>query len=107
MNIPLNVGKPSIRASENNPPSGRQQALEWRPIVDEGNRLSFSGTSFNATRTALSGVFGPFPIRLKKEHLPSLHAMMAVAKANGDGHKPYEQLAAALNRWGDLEIGEL
>jgi len=108
MNIPINAGKQAIRASDTKPPSGQQQVIEWKPIVDQGNRLSFQGTSFKSTRAALVATFGQFPLRLNnRDHRMPLTAMLSVAKANGEGGAPYEQLVVALQKFGDLEVSEL
>lgn len=85
----------------------KQQAIEWCPIA-EGGRLSFAGTTYRATRNALFSVFGEYPIRLNKaKHLQTLQAMSHVAKEANDGAAPYNQLADALRKYGDLEVRDL
>lgn len=95
-----------IRANEGAKPNQKQYAIDCRP-VGEGHRLSFEGTNFTATRDALAGTFGKFPIRLDKSHKLMLAAMAEVAKANGKGQIPYTQIIDAIHRYGDIELNEL
>lgn len=76
-------------------------AMSWRPLTSP-RRVTFLGTSFPAVHRALADVFGEFPIRLTPEHRVTLRAMAAVA---GEGREPYDQIADALQKHGDVEVG--
>jgi len=84
------------------PKSPRQvDTLTYAPIAD-GHSLPFNGTSYMDVRSALFKTFGIFPIRLTKDD--HLDMMRAMANAAGEGSVPYEKLAAALERFGGIEI---
>jgi len=75
--------------------------MSWRPLTTP-RRVTFLGTSFAAVHRALGEVFGGFPIRLSREHIVAIRAMATVA---ADGREPYDQIAEALAKHGDVEVG--
>ncbi len=96
---PLRGGRPSIAVAT---PLAMQ--IEWAPMAS-GQRLPFNGTSYLAVREALTKTFGAFPIRLSRaDHLATMRGMAAVA---AEGAEPYAQLAAALDKFGELEIRDV
>lgn len=75
--------------------------MSWRPLTSP-RRVTFLGTSFPAVSRALTEAFGEFPLRLRPEHRATLKAMAAVAD---EGREPYDQIADALQKHGDVEVG--
>jgi len=64
--------------------------------------LSFLGTSLELTESALTKVFGPFPIQLNKfEHEQVLLGMAAAAAS---GATPYNQILDALRSHDEIEV---
>jgi hypothetical protein len=86
-------------ADETSKPDPTQ--MSWRPL-SQHRRVTFLGTSFPAVYRALGDVFGEFPLRLTRDHALTLRAMAAVA---GEGREPYDQIAEALVRFSDIEVG--
>ena len=80
----------------------RQKQIELAPISNP-EPITFLGTSYDDVSRALVEAFGDFPIRLRStpSHMLALTAMAAVA---GVGRSPYEEIKAALVRYGELEL---
>lgn len=70
--------------------------------VAKPQRISFLGTDMITVRKALEEVFGDFPVRVSKKDMNILAGMCAASAA---GRQPYEQLCAALEKHGELELG--
>ena len=77
-----------------------KDSILWAPISTPV-RVSFIGTDYQAVSRALQEAFGHFPIRLSKEHIPTLHGMVLGA---GDAGTPFKELREALKQFGNLEI---
>lgn len=82
---------------------GKYQMICWAP-VSEPTELTFSGTSYIDARRALSDAFGPFPIRLRPDHMTAITAMAAVA---GPQVKIYGLIKQALEKHGNLELTDI
>ena len=78
--------------------------IQWSPI-SAPSRLKFTGTSIEATRSALTKAFGDFPIRLNSGN--QLLVLKGMAAGAGDGSAPYDELILALTQFGTLEISEV
>lgn len=99
---------PTVRVTATEPMKFEGEAMvspptqmSWRPLTTP-RRVTFLGTSFAAVHRALADTFGGFPVRLSPEHVVTLRAMAAVA---GEGREPYDQIADALQKHGDVEVG--
>lgn len=99
------MSEPAIKGATVKPL--REPTLTWKPLGD-GSRLTFQNTSHDQVRAALFQAFGMFPIRLSKAKgdVVALQAMYCVANAMGKAGAPYEQLIAALNKYGDVEVSD-
>lgn len=97
----LQAGAPSVSVVQPEAPRPDPTQITVRPVALP-QRMSFLGTSFKTVSGALAEVFGSFPVRLTREHLSIVHGMAAVA---GEGRGPYDQIAAALDKHGDVELG--
>lgn len=85
---------PSVSAN------AKEQIIEWCPISSP-SLLPFTGTSFGDVHRALAKAFGDFPIRLTREHLPTLKGMECAA---GDGAVPYRMLYTAVDKFNEIEV---
>ena len=86
------AGKPSIAVG--------YSEIRWAP-VSQSVRVSFAGTDYQTVCSALQNTFSRFPIRLSKDHMQILKAM---GHAAGQGGTPYNKIADALEKFGELEL---
>ena len=89
--------------SEVRPELPPQQQISWAPI-GVAKLIPFSGSSYQTVRSALVKTFGPFPIRLDREH--HLQYIFAMKNAAGDGGAAYEAIFSALSTLPGIELTE-
>lgn len=69
--------------------------------VTEPVRMDFIGTSYDSFAKAAKQIFGEFPIRLSKEHKPTIKAISIVLAENGTAWK---QIYDSLEKYGNVEL---